>query len=151
MLTNSNYKLMISKINSLNSENACITSNDIATSSDVTLSSVNYQILEVTNSEYSNTSIQAIDASITVTNGCEILSVPQKSITTFSLHPNPANDFLQLTTENPTGEYQLLDAQGRLILKEKIISSTQQIDLKGIQSGIYFVEIDGNVKRFIKE
>lgn len=69
----------------------------------------------------------------------------------FSLHPNPANDFIELTIEKPTGEYQLIDAQGRLIRTEKIISSTQQIDLKGIQSGIYFVEIDGNVKRFIKE
>ena len=78
-------------------------------------------------------------------------TVELKPTATFTLHPNPANDFLQLTTENPTGEYQLLDAQGRVIKTEKIHSSQQLIDLSTLQSGVYFIAIDGNVKRFLKK
>jgi hypothetical protein len=69
----------------------------------------------------------------------------------FSLHPNPTNEFIELTTEKPTGEYQLLDAQGRIIKTEKIHSSQQLIDLSTLQSGVYFIELDGKVKRFVKE
>jgi len=78
-------------------------------------------------------------------------TVELKPTTTFSIHPNPTNDFIQLSTENPTGEYQLLDAQGRIVKTEKIHTTNQLIDLTRLQSGIYFVAIDGNVKRFVKE
>ena len=70
---------------------------------------------------------------------------------TFSLHPNPTNGYIELTIENPTGEYQLLDAQGRIIKTEKIHATNQLIDLTNLHSGIYFVALDGNVKRFVKE
>lgn len=78
-------------------------------------------------------------------------TVELKPTTTFSVHPNPTNDFIELSTENPTGDYQLLDAQGRIVKTEKIHATNQLIDLTRLQSGIYFVAIDGNVKRFVKE
>jgi hypothetical protein len=78
-------------------------------------------------------------------------TVELKPTATFSLQPNPTNDYIELTTEKPTGEYQLLDAQGRIIQTEKIHSSHQLIDLSTLQSGVYFVAIDGNVKRFVKQ
>ena len=77
--------------------------------------------------------------------------VELKLTTTFSIHPNPTKDYIELATEKPTGEYQLLDAQGRIVKTEKIHSSQQLIDLSTLQSGVYFIAIDGNVKRFVKE
>ncbi len=78
-------------------------------------------------------------------------TVELKPRTTFSIHPNPTKDYIELSTENPTGEYQLLDAQGRIVKTEKIHAMNQLIDLTRLQSGIYFIAIDGNVKRFVKE
>jgi hypothetical protein len=78
-------------------------------------------------------------------------TVELKPTATFSLQPNPTNDFIELTTEKPTGAYQLLDAQGRIIITEKIHSSQQLIDLSNLQSGVYFIAIDENVKRFVKQ
>ncbi len=78
-------------------------------------------------------------------------TVELKPTATFSLQPNPTNDYIELSIEKPTGAYQLLDAQGRIIKTEKIHSSQQLIDLSTLQSGVYFIELDGNVKRFVKE
>jgi hypothetical protein len=78
-------------------------------------------------------------------------TVELKPRTTFSIHPNPTKDYIELSTENPTGDYRLLDAQGRIVKTEKIHATNQLIDLTRLQSGIYFVAIDGNVKRFVKE
>jgi hypothetical protein len=78
-------------------------------------------------------------------------TVELKPTTTFSIHPNPTKDYIELSTETPTGNYQLLDAQGRTVKTEKIHTTNQLIDLTRLQSGIYFVAIDGNVKRLVKE
>lgn len=78
-------------------------------------------------------------------------TVELKPTTTFSIHPNPTKDYIELSIENPTGNYQLLDAQGRIVKTEKIQATNQLIDLTKLQSGVYFVAIDGNVKRFVKQ
>ena len=78
-------------------------------------------------------------------------TVELKPTTTFSIHPNPTKDYIELSTENPIGEYQLLDAQGRIVKTDKIHTTNQLIDLTRLHSGIYFIAIDGNVKRFVKE
>ena len=78
-------------------------------------------------------------------------TVELKPTTTFSIHPNPTKDYIELSIENPTGKYQLLDAQGRIVKTEKIHTTNQLIDLTKLHSGIYFIAIDGNVKRLVKE
>ena len=64
------------------------------------------------------------------------------------LYPNPAND--KLYFENTTEEKSItfFDLNGRIIKKLK--TNEQNIDVSNFKTGLYFVEINGQTKKFIK-
>jgi hypothetical protein len=79
---------------------------------------------------------------------------------TVRISPNPTKDFLQIELNNTKSQQQnmylnIIDLEGRLILKNELSSKSTSIDLRNLSKGFYFVElnIDGNTttKKFIKE
>lgn len=90
-------------------------------------------------------------------NGCSDTATTQVSITTsvealphessFSLTPNPFKESLQLTTQQPMGSITIYDAQGKKIKQQTIKTTTTNMDLKGIPSGVYLVEYDNGNKK----
>lgn len=78
----------------------------------------------------------------------------EKSLT---IYPVPANDILNLSTDNEIVEsYSIVDSQGRLV-KESTVNSESYISIivSDLSSGIYYLKIQGNnksiVKKFIKK
>ena len=61
----------------------------------------------------------------------------------FSIYPNPANDFFVVNSinKNPNYNLKLMDATGKLILEKVIIKQTESIDINKLAKGIYFIEI----------
>ena len=58
------------------------------------------------------------------------------------VYPNPAKDFLNIKIHKeitPGMEMRIMDMTGKLILTKSIISDSQQIDVSGLSSGVYFV------------
>ncbi len=74
-----------------------------------------------------------------------------------NIYPNPANDRLTIATELHVEEISIYDIYGRHALSRQVAKSPshQVIDVAGLNSGIYFINIKtdkGNiVKRFIKK
>lgn len=70
------------------------------------------------------------------------------------LYPNPFKDYLYLdfTTSNFKGaEYQLFDAQGKLIRKDVILQSKSELNFSDIPSAMYIIKINQhgeNLKTF---
>jgi hypothetical protein len=70
------------------------------------------------------------------------------------LYPNPFKDYLYLdfTTNNFKGsEYQLFDAQGKLIKTDKIIQSKSEFNFSSLPSAMYIIRINQegkNIKTF---
>ncbi|MCL8536252.1 T9SS type A sorting domain-containing protein [Chryseobacterium gallinarum] len=63
------------------------------------------------------------------------------------LYPNPLKDYLYLdfTTNNYKGsEYQLFDAQGKLIRKDMIIQSKSELNFSSLPSAMYIIRINRN-------
>ena len=63
------------------------------------------------------------------------------------LYPNPFKDYLYLdfTTNNFKGaEYQIFDAQGKLIKTEKIIQSKSEFNFSFLPSAMYIIRINQN-------
>lgn len=63
------------------------------------------------------------------------------------LYPNPFKDFLYLdfTTNNFKGsEYQLFDAQGKLIKRDKITQSKSEFNFSSLPSAMYIIRIIQN-------
>lgn len=67
--------------------------------------------------------------------------------------PNPANDFINvlISKEMIGKEYYIYNANGIIIQKQKITNSNTKINLQDFSKGIYFLKIDDEIKRFVKE
>jgi hypothetical protein len=63
----------------------------------------------------------------------------------FNVYPNPNGGLFNLeisSAENMT--FELYDALGRTVIKEKLISTMQSYDISGKESGIYYIRITQN-------
>ena len=74
----------------------------------------------------------------------------------FTVFPNPATDVLNIKSKMPMAALRLLDIRGRSLLVVDVASDRQTINLNGIPSGVYLLEMtdqDGRraVKKFVKE
>jgi len=80
-----------------------------------------------------------------------LLSTETFNILTFSISPNPAVDFFNITTISSIDNITIYDVTGRIIYKTKIdltIRSTR-ITTQNIPNDIYLVSIDDHVEKLI--
>jgi hypothetical protein len=68
--------------------------------------------------------------------------------TDFSMYPNPSSDIVFFRNLNRTTTVKIYDVNMRLVKSESIDSN--QILIEELNTGIYFVEVDGHVKKLIK-
>lgn len=58
--------------------------------------------------------------------------------------PNPANEYFNVTfKENTTGNILLFDISGKCVRSVNINSTTQKIDVRGLEKGIYILKVSG--------
>lgn len=60
----------------------------------------------------------------------------------FKIHPNPVEQSTTITSFNTIDSIEIYDAIGQQILHKTIASKSYEIDLKDLQSGIYFIKIN---------
>lgn len=67
-----------------------------------------------------------------------------------AIHPNPTSDFILLSTSIPGTHITIADLQGRVALHQRIASAGEQIDVRAIPPGVYFLGIEGSrPQRFV--
>ena len=75
--------------------------------------------------------------------------------TTFSIYPNPATNNFELRISNfelnKKQELKIFDCLGKQILKSEIRNSKSEINIQSLKGGMYFIEINGVRKKFVKE
>lgn len=78
-------------------------------------------------------------------------SVGEIEVNQFSFFPNPVLNELQVSgySLNEKFSYSILDLAGRKVKEQTFDNRT--IDVSELQTGIYFLRIEGRVKKFIKE
>ncbi|MBK9457401.1 MAG: T9SS type A sorting domain-containing protein [Bacteroidetes bacterium] len=75
---------------------------------------------------------------------------------TFSLYPNPANNFITIETDFSTKKtIYLTDALGQIVKTITTSENNITIDLQGIASGVYFIKMEDGInsvaQKFIKQ
>jgi hypothetical protein len=63
----------------------------------------------------------------------------QNDLVTIGVYPNPANDLLSFTMNEPVASYQVLDIAGAVVLNGANESS---IDVSTLVAGTYFVQVN---------
>lgn len=76
------------------------------------------------------------------------LGIPTNHKITYNIYPNPTSDFLNITTEEILGNYQIFDLKGKEVLKGKF--ETNRINVSQLQNGTYILKIQNSFIRFNK-
>ncbi len=72
--------------------------------------------------------------------------------TNFEMYPNPTNGNVQIKMNKVNnGSYKIYDINGKVVLSSNIISPDFQINLDGLNQGLYFIEITNNEKTTIQK
>lgn len=70
----------------------------------------------------------------------------------FDFYPNPATEVITVSFDgNPMGMIQILDSTGKEVLSIESEELKTQIEINELPSGMYFIEYNSKVKRFIKK
>jgi hypothetical protein len=68
----------------------------------------------------------------------------------FSIHPNPASDFVTIkSSENTKGFYQIFNAIGAKMMEDSFLG-TETIHLKNLPSGVYFIQLNNGSLNFVE-
>jgi hypothetical protein len=78
---------------------------------------------------------------------------PNPTTLAWTIFPNPANDFLNISLAENSGETEIsiLDLLGNVIESEKINSGNSTLDLSALPHGMYFVKVVSNGKSGMKK
>jgi len=93
-----------------------------------------------------NTCTNTLDATLIVTECTGILKTGG-SDNSVLIYPNPAKENLVVSNSPGNGKITASDASGRIVLMKDLTSSEQKIELTGLSSGMYIINImDGSAK-----
>jgi len=67
-------------------------------------------------------------------------SVIETFSTNWNIQPNPAQDYVQISTDEPS-EFSIFDAIGKVIFSSSEITNTYDLDTSNLKDGIYFVQL----------
>lgn len=83
-----------------------------------------------------------------------LLSNAKHNITKLSLTPNPASSNVTLTfnaiTSNLSVNIQVIDLQGKVLMKENNVSNNSNINISNLSNGLYFVKISDTNSKELK-
>lgn len=81
------------------------------------------------------------------------VGIKQREESTIGIFPNPASNFFNVTHTGDAGEANLMlsDMNGKLVLQKTISSTQSQINISGIQPGIYYVRIVSQNKNVVSK
>ena len=122
-------------------------------------------VLSTTTQSYSPNSAGSYTVKVTDGNGCSKVSdakviavlncagIEEAIISPFTIYPNPSNDvisvsFSELTSKN--GTINFISADGKLIeSRDYNNSSVETFDVKSLNPGVYFLQIDNSIEKVI--
>ncbi len=84
--------------------------------------------------------------------GADLTTIPESSL---SLYPNPVTDRLFISTNEKVESFSIYTITGVMVYNEQCAMNSVQLDVRNLNSGIYFVKLNTNkgeiVKRFVKK
>ena len=72
-------------------------------------------------------------------------------INSTQIFPNPAEDFLTIQSERENAVFTLTNMKGSVIFQGQITGFQHQVDIRQLSAGSYFLNIDGEIIKLVKE
>lgn len=77
-------------------------------------------------------------------------AVAEKEAVTINVYPNPASSVLNVKAES-AAEAQIMDMAGRVMMTVNVNEGENAINVAELESGVYFVRMNGAVVKFVKK
>lgn len=73
--------------------------------------------------------------------------------TTFSLYPNPVSESLSIICKDAlvNAEVNVFDMSGRKVLSQLVYNHITPVDVSELNAGIYFIQINSAIRKFVKQ
>lgn len=68
-----------------------------------------------------------------------------------SYYPNPSNGLLNIKSDEPINNLQIIDMLGKIVFTAIITQPEETLDLTKLNSGVYFIKTKNGTSKFIKE
>ncbi|NLL27247.1 MAG: T9SS type A sorting domain-containing protein [Bacteroidales bacterium] len=87
----------------------------------------------------------------------EVILTPNSGVndvdaeTAFSIYPNPANNLINIITENANELITISDLSGKVVYSEQASKKQNSIDISQLSVGMYIVRIGEKATKFVKE
>jgi hypothetical protein len=79
------------------------------------------------------------------------LGLDEKEQNEISILPNPATDFIKIESKNRMNNIILFTFSGKEIFQKKVNENEMQLDVSGLEAGIYLLEIETMGRLFMKK
>jgi len=66
------------------------------------------------------------------------------------LYPNPSSDYIEISNLDEAREYKIYNLSGQYV-SGGTIERGQKIDVRGLNEGVYFIQLENNTAKFIKD
>lgn len=87
--------------------------------------------------------------------GIEENEDPSTGSGTLTVYPNPANGVLYVETRHatslPVETYRIVNPIGQTVMEGQITAEKQQIDVRNLPQGVYFITVGGATRKFVVE
>jgi len=112
----------------------------------VIMTSLGQQVFSFTEQEHDGSSYTVEFCTDSIANSIEI-----KNETAITIYPNPANNYIIIKNEfNNIVNIKLLDIAGNILVNNNVYTNRYVLNINKLEKGIYFVNIDGIVKKIVK-
>ena len=85
----------------------------------------------------------------------DLVGLGENEATAFRVYPNPANGILFVETRRATSlpeeTYRIVNPIGQTVMEGQITMEKQQIDVRNLPKGVYFITIGGATRKFVVE
>lgn len=108
----------------------------------------NLTCIQVDDPAYSTANWTNIDAIASFSADCNYLGLDEPMKTKFNIYPNPTNSILNIDFGGSIDELTLIDITGKPIMNFE--PSDVTIDLSGLATGIYYLQVRSNNETFVK-
>ena len=81
----------------------------------------------------------------------EIAAETIRSISTTEVYPNPATDFITISTEIETGTIRILNLLGQEMSNYPVSGKTTSLNISELKEGIYFISVESGTEKIVKK
>ncbi len=79
------------------------------------------------------------------------VGIQEKQVHQISIYPNPVNDFVTISLENPMGYISITNFFGKEVYRKIINENTYLFKTKNLPSGVYFIRVISDDKQFYRK